>query len=126
LCKDKPIVPADLSAVSVLKPISTTTGAGAGPIAPRHQQADAPREFEAIFLQNAIQSMLPKEAEGVFGKGLAGDIWRSMLAEKLAFQLAERGDFGMADLIRAGMKARVASEPAPAGQVQQAGPVPRS
>ena len=31
-----------------------------------------------------MQAMLPKDAETVYGKGVAGDMWKSMMAEKLA------------------------------------------
>ena len=44
---------------------------------------DAFGQLEALVLQTFIQSMLPKNATHVFGKGIAGDIWKSMLAEKL-------------------------------------------
>jgi len=40
--------------------------------------------------------MLPKDTEGVYGKGLAGDMWKSQLAEKLADVMAERGGIGIA------------------------------
>ncbi|HRN88920.1 rod-binding protein [Hyphomicrobium sp.] len=63
---------------------------------------DAAQKFEAFVLQTFIQEMMPKEAEGVFGSGVAGDFWRSMMAEKMAEQVAERGELGIADLVRAG------------------------
>jgi Rod binding domain-containing protein len=74
--------------------------AGANTFSPR-KTSDAPKEFEAFFLQSVIQEMLPKDAEGVYGSGIAGDIWRSMLSEKLAFEVAERGGLGIADQVRA-------------------------
>lgn len=58
--------------------------------------ADQFRRFEAMVLQTFIQNMLPKDAEGVYGKGLAGDMWKSQLAERLADVMAERGGIGIA------------------------------
>lgn len=57
------------------------------------------RKFEAMMLQSFIQSMLPEESEAVFGKGLAGDMWRSMLAEQIAGVMADSGGIGVADRI---------------------------
>lgn len=54
------------------------------------------KRFEAMVLQTFIQNMLPKDAEGVYGKGLAGDMWKSQLAERLADVMAERGGIGIA------------------------------
>lgn len=57
------------------------------------------RKFEAMMLQSFIQSMLPEESEAVFGKGLAGDMWRSMMAEQIAGVMADSGGIGVADRI---------------------------
>ncbi|TGQ39609.1 MULTISPECIES: rod-binding protein [unclassified Mesorhizobium] len=54
------------------------------------------QRFEAMVLQTFIQNMLPKDTEGVYGKGLAGDMWKSQLAERLADVMAERGGIGIA------------------------------
>lgn len=66
------------------------------------EEADAAQKFEAFVLQTFIQEMMPKDAEGVFGSGVSGDFWRSLMAEKIAEQVAERGDLGIADLVRSG------------------------
>lgn len=55
--------------------------------------------FEAMVLQTFIQSMLPKDTESVYGEGLAGDMWQSMLAEQLGQTMARRGGIGIADRI---------------------------
>ncbi len=66
-------------------------------------QAAAPaepyRQFEAFVLQTFIESMLPKDANHVFGDGIAGSFWSSMLAEQIAGQLAEAGGLGIANTI---------------------------
>lgn len=60
-------------------------------------QANAASEFEAFILQSFIQEMLPKDAESVFGKGTAGSVWRSMLSEKIANEVARSGGIGIAE-----------------------------
>lgn len=54
------------------------------------------RRFEAMVLQTFIQNMLPKDAEGVYGKGFAGDMWKTQMAERLADTVAERGGIARA------------------------------
>ncbi|ESZ29155.1 flagellar protein FlgJ [Mesorhizobium sp. L2C084A000] len=54
------------------------------------------KKFEAMVLQTFIQNMLPKDTEGVYGKGLAGDMWKSQLAERVADVMAECGGIGIA------------------------------
>ena len=53
-------------------------------------------QLEAFIMQTFIQSMLPKEATSVFGKGTAGEVWKSMLAEKLGGEVARSGQLGIA------------------------------
>jgi len=55
------------------------------------------RQFEAFVLQSFIQSMFPKDANHVFGDGIAGSYWSSMLAEQVAGQVAKSGGIGIAD-----------------------------
>lgn len=58
---------------------------------------DAFRSFEAFFIQNFLQSMLPKAAEATYGSGTAGEVWRSQLAEKMGDEIAKAGGIGIAD-----------------------------
>ncbi len=53
-------------------------------------------EFEATLLNNMIGEMLPKDTAGVYGQGTAGDIWRSMLGDQIAHQIAKSGELGIA------------------------------
>lgn len=69
--------------------------ASAAPAAGRG--ASAYKGLEELVLQRLVETMLPKEASGVFGAGTAGDIWRSMLAEQLARQISKSVDFGLAN-----------------------------
>ncbi len=59
------------------------------------------KKFESMVLQTFIQNMLPKDTEGVYGKGLSGDMWKSMMADKLAGVMTERGGIGIADSLLA-------------------------
>ncbi|MBR0904985.1 MULTISPECIES: rod-binding protein [Bradyrhizobium] len=54
------------------------------------------RKFEAFILQTFVETMLPKDSEEVFGKGTAGSVWKSMLAEQLGSQLAKGKGIGIA------------------------------
>jgi len=71
-------------------------------------------QLEAFVLQSFIQSMLPKDAQHVFGKGTAGEVWKSMLAEKLGAEIAKSGRIGIAQ--------RLASAGAAAGHAAIASP----
>jgi len=75
------------------------------PFDPRSAAASAmapARQFEAFVLQTFIQSMFPKDANHVFGEGIAGSYWSSMLAEQIAGQMARSGGIGIADEIASG------------------------
>jgi len=63
-------------------------------------QGKSPAEkFEAMVLSQFVETMLPENAEAVFGEGATGEIWKSMLAEQVSNQLAASGGVGIADLI---------------------------
>ena len=53
------------------------------------------------MLQTFIQNMLPKDTEAVYGKGMSGDMWKSMMADKLADVMSDRGGIGIADRLLA-------------------------
>jgi peptidoglycan hydrolase FlgJ len=72
-------------------------GRNAPMIRKENSEAKALQKLEAYFLQTAVQDMLPKNAEHVFGAGLAGDIWKSMLAEQIAAEMAKSAKFGIAE-----------------------------
>ncbi|MCI4678801.1 hypothetical protein K9U39_00770 [Rhodoblastus acidophilus] len=46
----------------------------------------------SLLLKNMIDQMLPKDAGDVFGTGVAGDVWKSFLSEKIAEQIAKSGE----------------------------------
>lgn len=84
------------------------------------KKPDAAQQFEAFVLQSFVEQMMPKEASSVYGSGLAGDYWKSMLSEKLAGVLAERGDIGIAEYVRKGAGSGTAVEAQPQGRFSAA------
>jgi flagellar protein FlgJ len=56
----------------------------------------AKTQFEAMMLNSFISELLPKNTGEVFGQGVAGDMWRSMLAEQVSTQIAKSGRLGLA------------------------------
>lgn len=65
----------------------------------------AHEQFEAYILQTFIESMMPKDAENTFGKGNAGAIWKSMMAEQIGAQVSKAGGIGLARSLFADRKA---------------------
>lgn len=57
--------------------------------------------FEAVVLQNFIEAMLPDDASSVYGEGLSGEMWKSMMSEKIAEEFASQGGLGIAERIAA-------------------------
>ena len=69
---------------------------GAMAMAPRLAFAQTPSPtFEAMLMNSFVNELLPKDAGEVFGKGAAGDIWRSMLSEQVSRQIAKSGALGL-------------------------------
>lgn len=102
-----------MAADVTIRPISPTTVVGDAPTtaieaARVRKAADPAQKFEAFVLQSFIQEMMPDTAEGVFGSGISGDFWKSMMAEKIAEQVSARGSLGIAKTIKAGNAPHVA------------------
>lgn len=57
------------------------------------------QQLEAFVLQSFIETMLPKDAEASFGKGTAGNVWRSMMAEQIGTQISKAGGVGIAKIL---------------------------
>jgi len=75
------------------------------------RKADAYRDFEAMMLKTTIESMLPPESEAVYGEGLSGDVWRSMMAEQVATEVAAAGGVGIADRLAEADRSHARSTP---------------
>ena len=104
-----------------------------GPEAPGAAGPKAPvpesfRRFEAMVLQTFIQNMLPRDGGAVYGKGVAGDMWKSQLAEKIADAIAGRGGIGIAERVLGGRYGQAApateARPAKAAADDAAAPPP--
>lgn len=83
-----------LSKKSETAPAGTTNGPQA---ATMPQTRSVGEKFESMIMQVMLQSMMPSDMEQVYGSGLAGDMWKSMLAEKIAESMAKHGQLGLAD-----------------------------
>jgi hypothetical protein len=99
------MVQADIGALNAAAPVRVIKAPSS---------SDVYRKFEAFVLQVFVDSMLPKDSQDVFGKGTAGGIWRSMLAEQLGNQLAQGKGVGIA-------KQLAAAHPAPRGDPAKVG-----
>jgi Rod binding domain-containing protein len=58
---------------------------------------DEYRKFEASVLQTFVNSMLPSDSEQVYGKGSAGEFWKSMMAEQISGEMSKSGGVGIAE-----------------------------
>jgi hypothetical protein len=68
---------------------------------PAGKSAEVGKEFEAVFLNEAFEFILPKSEDGFYGSGTAGNIFRSMLAENVAKTIAKHGGIGIAKSVTA-------------------------
>jgi flagellar protein FlgJ len=91
-------VPNFASAISAVGGMAPSTGRPPAPAAPTvaSRQDKARVQFEATLLNSFISEMMPKDASSVYGEGYAGDMWRSLLAEKMANEIAKSGSLGIA------------------------------
>ncbi len=89
-----------------------TLAAGAPVRAGKAAAADASAltRFEAVVLQTFIAEMLPQDGDSVYGAGLSGDMWKSMLSEKIAEQVASNGGLGIAERIGEQLARRTARQ----------------
>lgn len=65
-------------------------------LAASDKAAKAQVDFEAVLLNGFVNEMLPKDGSATFGQGLAGDMWKSMLADQVSRQIAKSGALGIA------------------------------
>lgn len=70
-------------------------------VRPDAQNAANPayRKFEAFMLQSFVQSMFTSDTTATFGKGIAGEYWKPMMAEAMANKMADGGGVGIASLL---------------------------
>lgn len=75
-----------------------TSPARSGP-AQDSKAKDAGQQFEALYLRQMLEEMMPKDSATLFGEGTAGSVWRSMLADSMATTLSKTGTIGIAKMI---------------------------
>jgi len=97
-----PLLQLPTNPASAVTRLTNSTALTAGTSGPALAGADAEtyRSFEAMVLTNFVQTMLPQNSPAVFGSGSAGQIWRSMLAEQIAKNMADAGGVGIADQLQ--------------------------
>jgi Rod binding domain-containing protein len=67
----------------------------------------AARDFEAVFLNSMFQSMeTDVNGDGPFGGSGAAGVWRSMLTDQYARNLAKSGGIGIAQQVYRGLLAQ--------------------
>lgn len=83
-----------------------------GSMEPPPQSAQAKTaytKFEAFMLQSFVESMFSTDTSSVFGKGIAGDYWKSMMSEAIANQMADAGGIGIAKTLESDRARKAAS-----------------
>lgn len=80
------------------------SGAAAGATGPAPSGTDptarrTARDFEAVFLTQVVEEMLRTVDIGSFGGGDAEDMWRGILAQSMADQIADQGRTGIAQSV---------------------------
>ncbi len=96
-----PLLHMPFDAAAAVNRLRSATVLSQSPAAGESSGESAFRGFEAMALAGFVEAMLPQRAEAVFGGGTAGQVWRSMLAEQIAMQMAESGGIGIADSLAA-------------------------
>ncbi len=77
-----------------------------------HAPNPAFKKFEAFMLQSFVESMFAGDNQAVFGEGIAGDYWKSMMAEAVANKMADAGGIGVARMLEQQSAKKAKSEAA--------------
>lgn len=85
----------------VSEPFSAHLSASASAAPANSADTDAYKKFESLVLGSFIQAMLPEETQSVYGGGLSGDMWKSILSQHLGEAAAENGGIGIANRLLA-------------------------
>jgi len=81
-------------------------------------------QFEAVLLNSFVGEMLPKDAPATYGQGLAGEMWRSMLADQVSRKIASSGSLGIGQRLFATHPMTASSALGHAGRPSQVGAAP--
>lgn len=85
----------------VSEPFSTHLSTSVTGTPEKAADADAYKKFESLVLGSFIQNMLPEQTESVYGDGLSGNMWKSILAQHLGDAVAANGGIGIANRLLA-------------------------
>ncbi|MEP7453712.1 rod-binding protein [Phyllobacterium sp. SB3] len=72
------------------------------------------KKFEAFMLQSFVESMFAGDNQAVYGEGIAGGYWKSMMSEAIANQMASVGGIGVARMLEEQSAKRIHNEAAEA------------
>jgi Rod binding domain-containing protein len=61
-----------------------------------------------MVLSNLLEDAMPDDGASFFGEGTAGGVWKSMLVEQIAGQMAKAGGIGIAAEIARGARTALA------------------
>jgi len=81
------------------------------PNAVQTKSAKTLQQFEAQVISTFIEQMMPESSANNFGSGTAGNVWRSMLSEQIANQVAKAGGLGIRQKVEAAIAARTNTDP---------------
>lgn len=76
------------------------------PNAAQTKSAKTLQQFEAQVISTFIEQMMPEASANNFGSGTAGGVWRSMMSEQIANQVAKAGGLGIRQKVEAAIAAR--------------------
>ncbi|MGH7004574.1 MAG: rod-binding protein [Alphaproteobacteria bacterium] len=85
-------------------------GISTGIIAKTTEPNPAFKKFEAFMLQSFVESMFAGDDQAVYGKGIAGDYWKSMMSEAIAGEMAQAGGIGIARMLEQQSAKRASDE----------------
>ncbi len=71
--------------------------------------ADAHARLEGVLVESMLNGMMQASGGSIFGSGLAAEYWKSMLAQAVAMQVAQRGGLGLAAALDGGAQGGAAA-----------------
>ncbi|MBI4585794.1 MAG: hypothetical protein HY717_17430 [Planctomycetes bacterium] len=74
---------------------------GAAGLAAREARSakEAAVRFEAIFLEQLVKEMMPREGQSYFGSGSGAEVFKNFFIEAVAGEMAPRGVLGIRPLL---------------------------
>ncbi len=90
--KETPAPAASSSPAASAAPLRKTPPRHAGPARLRH----AFGRLEGTFLQSVLSGVLSAPDGGLYGGGLSGEYWKSLMAQAIAEKIADAGGLGVA------------------------------